>query len=259
MGFTTTSSTFVVQNEAGTIARNVRVPDTAIAVIGVTWIPGAFTRHVQIELVSSEGTRVCGFLGFRGRKTSSGTFPISGPGGAGTGLVLNVQAATADSAVTFSVIVHFLVTIGQPPYSQPYSQSGVVVYPWFPHVSAVPFKATGGDDAVVNVAATSAATTAQTVDIGTIGNVDGIQLLTAWFQTNGPSTATGNFGLWDGTLRTDIDITAAVAGYVFNPGIKDSFEIADTIGQGHTYRFVIGAAAAGTTTLYVVYRARLIR
>jgi len=89
--------------------------------------------------------------------------------------------------------------------------------------------------------------------------VDGIQILAAWFQTNTPSTATGNAGFWDGAIRTDYDSTAAVAGYVFNLGAKQNFAIADNFGTGLIFRFVIGAPAAGTSTLYIVYKAILLR
>jgi hypothetical protein len=119
------------------------------------------------------------------------------------------------------------------------------------------------NDAICVVDATSGSNAAQTVDIQAAGNVDALELLSAWFNTSA-GTATGEIDLFDGTVVQNIDTTVAVANYIFNTTLKPgkAMIISDAVAGGVNNRFraVIGTAGVGnTSTVHIVYRALIQR
>lgn len=221
------------------------IPSNAIAFVGATINPvsAGVTNYgtFQVQLVDRDlanASNVVSFCFSRGTKSSFGCQVVDP-----AVQLLNVGVTAVDATVTYTAVFYFLLTDIQ----------GATV-------DNIPFTTIGGNEVVVTVTFTSAATTAQTVDFTAIGSADVLEILSAFFYA--PSgTATGNAGLYDGTTRVDYDSTAAVASYFFNTGAKGSRILFASQAQAVVLkaRFVIGAASAGTTTLVVTYRATMER
>jgi hypothetical protein len=237
---------------AGGSTVTVKTPQTAIAVVAVNMgtFSGTLKFHViaNAQVQDTDGTRVAIVTTFafpNGSKTAVGLFPLNPER---QQFLYSAALSSTDSTVILNGTVFFLC-----------GPTRITLVP------PIPFQVEGNPDGSVIIGAkfVSGSNAAQTVDVANNGQADAVEILNAWFVTSG-GTATGNEGFWDGTTRVDIDTTAAVASYIFNLGTKGLQNGPPTtqnspIGTSNV-RFVIGAAGIGfTSTLYVVYRVRLIR
>lgn len=191
----------------------------------------------------------CRFLALRATKVARGYAPIVATVQGGSdqiqvscGFVTAQSGSPAETGVV-SITAEFLVLDAK---DDPKTQ-----------FEPIPFKVDGAfPDQTFLLQQTSAATTAQQIDIKPLADIE-YEVLSAWMVTNSPSTATATLSFWDGTTAVQIDTTAAVASYAANVAAKGKPTIINNGGSVvPMIRWAAGAAAAGTTTLYLAARAR---
>jgi hypothetical protein len=220
-------------------------PPNAIALVGCSISPqttvptnyAEFSGQILNSPNDSNPSQIWDYCFSRGTKSAWGLVPFDP-----SVQLIQVSVIAFDASISYTAVASFLIA------------------PAAVSLTGVSFQPIGGNEVVVSTTQTSASNSAQTVELEPMGNVDFIELLSAWFYTSA-GTATGTLVFTDDTGTATIDSTAAVGTYAFNLGAKGSRAVFPNQAQtANEISITIGTAGVGnTSTLLLTYRAGVVR